>query len=118
MLLLPTTVLGRYEATELIALCTQADMYKGIDRTTGHAVAIKRLATSRDQPHFAIERARFERAGRLRIPHPVIVNPIDLGAERGEFFAITPFIVGLDLDVYTARAGGAPAGCRRGAYRS
>ena len=52
----------RYEVVDLICEGGQASLAKGTDRETGDIVAIRQLAAAREQPGYAQERARFERA--------------------------------------------------------
>lgn len=99
-------VLGRYEVTDLIDEGGQASVAKGLDRKTGRLVAIKRLEAMPGQPNYAVELARFQRAGRLQIGHPAVVDPIDCGEENGAWYMVMPFIEGLNLDQHVANHGG------------
>jgi hypothetical protein len=79
---------------------------RAVDEQTRHDVVVKQLAASPGSAHYSVERARFLRAARLRIAHPVVVNAVDSGEENGELYAVFPHVPGRELDVYTACRGG------------
>lgn len=99
-------VLGLYRITEVIAFGGQADVARAVDELTGADVVVKQLTASPGSPHYAVELARFRRAARLQIAHPVVVNPIGHGEEAGDAFTVFPYVSGRELDLYAARCGG------------
>lgn len=99
-------ILGRYTVTHLIGDGGQASLAKGIDRDSGQIVAIKRLLATPAQRNYTQELARFQRAGRLRIGHPAVVDPIDCRQEAGRWYMVMPFIDGVTLEQYAYDRGG------------
>jgi len=106
MMTLGRRVLREYKVEDLIYEGGQASLAKGTDRRTKRSVAIKQLAASPSDAHYDQELARFKRTGQLRINHPAVVDPIDFGRDRGEWYLIMPMIEGLDLDKYVLQHGG------------
>lgn len=97
---------GRYEIDDLLPEGGQAQVAKGVDHQQGISVAIKKLSAVPDTPNYEVELARFQRAGRLRIGHPAVVDPIDMFEEDGEWYTIMPFIKGANLESYVLQNGG------------
>lgn len=99
-------ILNRYEIIDLIAEGGQASIAKGIDRDTNNHVVIKQLSASPGQPHYDEELARFQRAARINIGHPNVIDPIDSGQEDGENYMIMVFIDGIILENHIRANGG------------
>lgn len=99
-------VLGQFEVLDIIAIEGQAVVAKGLDRTAGGSVAIKQLATPGNANNYAQELARFQRAGSLRIGHPVIVDPIVCRQEGDSWYLVMPFVEGENLDAFVMCRGG------------
>ncbi len=100
------TVLGHYHVDELLACGGQADVALATDRRDGARVVVKQLSAARGSAHYKVERLRFQRAARLRIRHPAIVDPLDYAEENGQLFMILPFVHGMDLERHVRHAGG------------
>lgn len=106
MMQIGQTVLNRYRIVDLIQDGGQASVAKAADKRSGAPVAIRKLAASPGQPHYQQELARFQRAADLRIGHTAVVDPTDAGEENGEWYMVTPFIDGVDLENHTISRGG------------
>ncbi len=106
MLKIGEQVLGRYRVIDLLPEGGQAFLAKGLDEAKGSTVVIRQLNVAADHPRYPIERARFERAARLRIDHPNVVDPIDAGEADGNCYMILPFIDGRTLEELLMREGG------------
>ena len=100
------TVLRRYKLVDLIGEGGQASLAKGTDQKTGQTIVIKQLSAIPGQSNYEQELARFKRSGKLPIGHPVVVDPIDFGEEKGAYYTIMPFIEGVDLGQYVSINGG------------
>ena len=99
-------VLGRYEVVDLLSNGGQATLAKATDRRTGQAVAVKRLSATPDQSNYREELARFQRAGRMQIGHPAVVDPIECTEEDGQWYIIMPYIEGVNLEQFVVQHGG------------
>lgn len=99
-------VLGRYEVVDLLSNGGQATLAKATDRRTGQAVAVKRLSATPDQSNYREELARFQRAGRMQIGHPAVVDPIECTEENGQWYIIMPYIEGVNLEQFVVQHGG------------
>ena len=99
-------ILGRYEIVDLLPNGGQASLAKATDRKTGQFVAVKRLSATPDQSNYREELARFQRAGRMRIGHPAVVDPIECAEEGGQWYIIMPYIEGVNLEQFVAQHGG------------
>jgi hypothetical protein len=99
-------ILGRYEVVDLLSNGGQATLAKATDRRTGQAVAVKRLSATPDQSNYREELARFQRAGRMQIGHPAVVDPIECTEEDGQWYIIMPYIEGVDLERFVVQHGG------------
>ena len=99
-------VLTFYKIVDILAAGGQAVLAKAVDTRTRRLVVIKQLSATPRDKHYKEERERFIRAGRLRINHPTIVDPIDFGQEGKNWYTVFPFIEGVQLQVYLARNGG------------
>ena len=104
-------VFGRYQVVDLLPGGGEANLAKACDLETFEAVVVKQLAAAPASPGYREQRARFERAGHLRVCHPVVVDPIHFGEEDGKVYIIMPFVEGEDLDQHVqARGGRLPVG--------
>ena len=99
-------LLGRYKITDLLPSGAQGDLVKACDRTTGNVVVVKQLNTPASATHYSIDKARFDRAGRIRINHSNVVDPIEYIENGCERFIIMPFIEGVRLSAFIASHGG------------
>jgi hypothetical protein len=99
-------ILGRYEIVDLLTQGGQASLAKATDRQTGQVVAVKRLRATPDQSNYHEELARFQRAGRMRIGHPAVVDPIECAEGKGQWYIIMPYIEGVNLEQFVTQHGG------------
>lgn len=100
MMTIGDAVLGQYKVLDIIAIGGQVVVARGTDQFTGGIVAIRQLATPSKASNYSQELERFQRAGSLRIGHPVIVDPIACGQEGKDWYMVMPFIEGEDLDAF------------------
>ena len=91
-------ILAYFEIIDLLPSGGQADLAKAVDRRSGRHVVIKKLLASPATSSYAIELARFERAGRIHINHPCVVNPLSYHQDGDEHYIVFPYIDGLDID--------------------
>jgi len=97
MLKIDERVSGRYRVSDLFPEGGQAYVAKGADEVMGTTVIIRQLRVSPRDPNYHAERARFERAARLRIGHSNVVDPVDAGEDDGVCYMILPFVEGPTL---------------------
>lgn len=102
-------VLGRFESHEIIGRGGESCVYKGRDIKGGQEVVIKELSMAPGDNGYEKQRARFERASRLRFNHPNLIDPIDSGKEEDRIYLIYPFINGCTLTALISGNGGALA---------
>jgi len=69
----------------------------GTDLRKNRQVVIKQFLEDPQAPEYVSYRSMFKQGGLLRIPHPLVVNPIALGYEGGGWFLIRPYVKGIDL---------------------
>lgn len=98
-------VLRHYKVVDLIATGGQAAVAKATSRRRGEYVAIRQLLSPVGHANHDQELARFKRAGTMTIGHPNVVDPIDFGHQHDEWYMITPFIEGGDLESFVAKHG-------------
>ena len=98
----------RFEVQDLLGQGAQARTYRGLDRQTGHPVAIKELLLHHVDSWKAVE--LFEREGQMlqRLDHPAIPDYVatlhvegDDGRER--FFLVQELVDGEDLKILLDR---------------
>jgi len=99
-------VLGHYEINDIISEGGQGLIAKAIDQKTGDTVVIKMLTATPEQSGYAEALGRFQRAAKLRLHHPNIVDPIDSGEENGQWYIVMPYVDGLTLENYVMAQGG------------
>jgi hypothetical protein len=98
---------GRYTNDYEIARGGQGAIFAGRDTRTGRDVAIKQLVADPSAPGFRGEVARFRRAGRIRIGHPAVLDPMDSFEDKsGGLFIVFEFLQGADLGQCIARQPG------------
>jgi serine/threonine protein kinase len=75
-----------------------SEVYRGVHRTLGHAVAIRMLRGHTAERSRAGVRARFLREARtLQIAHPSIIQVREFGEEGDLLYVVTDFIEGRSL---------------------
>src|SRR5437867_9921056 len=102
---------GRYEILAQLAEGSFGQVYKGRQRSTGQAVAIKVLRFWEGDAPANVENqiARFRREMRLcaELSHPNIVSLIDSGeSEDGTLYTVFEYVPGSTLREVLARKGG------------
>lgn len=106
MLKIDERILGRYVVLDLLREGGQACVAKVRDEVSGATVVIRVLSAMPGHSNYGCERARFERASRIRIGHPNVVDPIGFGEVEGACCMILPFIEGQTLGEYLDREAG------------
>mgnify|MGYP001494674660 CR=1 FL=1 len=106
MLQIGQQVDGRYEIVDIIAIGGEGTIAQALDRQSGAVVVVKVLDAQAGTPGYKERAERFARAGRLRIGHPSVVDPIALGDDNGRPYMVMPFVEGYRLDGYVQRHGG------------
>src|SRR5436309_11690005 len=106
-----TVLEGRYEILAQLAEGSFGQVYKGRQRSTGQAVAIKVLRFWEGDAPANVENqiARFRREMRLcaELSHPNIVSLIDSGeSEDGTLYTVFEYVPGSTLREVLARKGG------------
>lgn len=99
-------ILGRYTVEDLLAEGGQAELAKVFDHATQAVVVIRKLSASPTSPAYKKELARFQRAAKLRIGHPNVLDPLSYHVDREHHYMVLPFVDGLTLDVHVFRSGG------------
>jgi eukaryotic-like serine/threonine-protein kinase len=99
------TQLGRYRVDAFIGRGAMGVVYRGLDPSTGRAVALKTLALAREFNGEALAeaRARFARESHTaaRLLHPGIVGVYESGEDQGLAFIAMEFVVGHSLVEHT-----------------
>ena len=106
MMMIGDLLLGSYEVIDLFPEGGQAYIAQGRHPGTGELVLIKKLKLSPAESNYAEELARFQRAGKIRIEHPNVIDPLEMGEQNGEWFIIFPFVEGQELGAYVAAHSG------------
>jgi serine/threonine protein kinase len=102
--LVDTVLDGKYRITRRIGSGSMGDVYEGRQEGTGRRVAIKVLKPERAARD--VHRHRFLREARsaLMIPHPNVVEVIEVGAtERGLLYFSMEYLQGEDLGALLKR---------------
>ncbi len=86
----------RYTIEDAIGNGGQADVFKATDSANGGIVVIKQLRVDPSAADWPTQAARFRRTASIHVPHPCVVNPIDLFEDKG-LFAVYPWIDGREL---------------------
>lgn len=85
----------------------QGVLFVGRDTRTGKDVAIKQLLADPLTAGFQGEVGRFRRAGRIRVGHPAVLDPIDsFESKSNGLFIVFPYLEGADLGQCISRHGG------------
>lgn len=102
-------IVERYEIGELLGAGGFAKVYRGRQRTTGQAVAVKVLELDRGPyaAETAVQIERFRREARFAaLQHPNIVPVIETGeTASGQPYLVLAFIPGRDLNEVLAAGG-------------
>ena len=87
---------GRYELQHLVFEGGMGAVFRGIDITNGHQVAVKVLSAQLTKRAALVQ--RFCREARIlaSIDHPHIVPVLDYGQEQGIHYLVMPYIIGPD----------------------
>ncbi len=99
-------VLRRYQVTELLRKKEHCLLGRGIDLHAGRPVVLKQLLGDPQDPTYHGRWITFRKEGVLRIPHPLVVNPLAVDCEHEAWFLIRPFIEGNDLRHFINRQKG------------
>jgi serine/threonine-protein kinase len=97
---------AKYELKELLAKGRlESEVYKGIHKDLGHAVAIRILKKDRHRSWDAV-RARFQREAQvLQVSHPSILQVRDFGEEPDFIYLVTELVRGQSLRERLTRRG-------------
>jgi serine/threonine protein kinase len=108
------TIAGRYDVRAIVAQGGAGRVYKALDRTTQHLVALKVLrpdvGTDGVEPVSPGEEFERERALLTRVDHPVIVRyfdhgDVEIGYGRRTLFLALEWVEGVTLDQHLAARG-------------
>lgn len=108
------TIAGRYDVRAIVAQGGAGRVYKALDRTTQHLVALKVLrpdvGTDGVEPVSPGEEFERERALLTRVDHPVIVRyfdhgEVEIGYGRRTLFLALEWVEGVTLDQHLAGRG-------------
>lgn len=94
----PALLADRYEVIELVAQGGMGEVYRGFDRHTGAAVAVKRLNAAPGAAHAELL-ARFEREAAIlrRLDHPNIVKMLAVVEGSEEHSIVMEYVAGGSL---------------------
>ncbi|WP_432123238.1 protein kinase domain-containing protein [Streptomyces sp. S1] len=104
-----TVIAGRYRLLDVLAEGATGTVWRALDETDGHEVALKdsRVPPGLPADEAPLLHARRERAARAaaRISHPSVVRVLGVVAEDGRPWVVTELVRGLTL-AETLEAGG------------
>jgi len=94
----PHIVAGRFQIDTLIGRGGMGEVFRGIDRQTGEAVAVKLLRPDNlNQAPSAVERFRREGEALGRLNHPNIVKMLATVEEDGHHYIVMEYVSGGSL---------------------
>ena len=100
--LLPSLLRGRYQVEALVARGGCGAVYRGVDRQSGAAVAIKQVTAAADDDLLA-QAIRREAQTLRRLQHPALPAFIDFFVADGDHFLVMTCVEGDDLARQLAR---------------
>ncbi|MFD3532550.1 protein kinase [Streptomyces sp. NPDC058664] len=108
-----TVIAGRYRLLDVLAEGATGTVWRALDETSGHDVALKEFRAPAGLPadEVPLLSARRERAARAaaRISHPSVVRVLAVATEDGRPWVVTELVRGLTLAETLEAAGPLPA---------
>ena len=107
----PGTVLGgKYAVSRCLGVGGMGAVYEAQNTWTGRRVAVKLLRPSLAHNREVVERFLQEARAASRIPHPNIVEVLDVGEDAAlrSYYIVQEFLDGMDLAQWTETRGAIP----------
>jgi len=92
-----TILNGRYKLVEQIGSGGMSVVYKAIDLSLGHTVAVKILRPSLTQAPSFVEKFHIQASENVFLDHPNIVTTLNIGSDDKIHYVVMEFVEGTDL---------------------